>query len=53
MADALGAVADKLSRCRGAVSIDGLRVAALRGVGSVLGSGEGKHVRPLLELLGV
>jgi len=51
VADALGAVADELRRLGGSLSVDGLGVALLGGVGGVLLLGKAENVGPLLQLL--
>lgn len=53
MANALCAVTDELGRGCGTITVDGLRVTALRGVGLVGGGGKREDVGPLLELLGI
>ena len=50
VADALGTVSDQLCSGGGTLTVDGLGVAALGGVGGVLLGGEAENVGPFLEL---
>ena len=53
VADSLRTVAHKLSSRRSTITVDGLGVTALRGVGRILGGSQAENVGPLLELFGI
>lgn len=51
VANTLAAVSNELSCRSGSVTVDGLGIASLRGVGSILLGGQAKDIGPLLERL--
>jgi hypothetical protein len=53
VSNTLRTVPYKLSSCRSAITIDGLRISALRVVVCSLRGGETEDVGPLLQLLGI